>query len=334
MPAHHHDGHAHHAHGDRDQHGEAHGHSHSHGHGHSHGHSHSRAPADFGQAFAIGITLNVAFVAVEAGFGFSTGSVALLADAGHNLSDVLGLAVAWGGVALARRAPSKRYTYGLSGSSILAALLNALLLLVALGAITLEAIQRIGAPSPVPGPTIALVAAMGIVVNLATAMLFARGRKGDINIRGAYLHMAGDAAVSAGVLTAGLIIWQTGWSWIDPVISLAIVALIFWQTWGLLREAIDMSLAAVPRGIDYDHIVEALAALDGVTAIHDLHIWPMSTTQPVLTAHLLIPAGHPGDAFLGAAQQMLHDRFGIAHATIQIEVDAGKTCPVAGPCRL
>ncbi|OYY91741.1 MAG: cation transporter [Sphingomonas sp. 28-66-16] len=308
-------------------------HHHDHaGHGSHAGHSH--APANFGRAFAIGIALNIAFVAVEAGFGFWTQSVALLADAGHNLSDVLGLAIAWGGMALARAAPSKRFTYGLGGSTILAALLNALLLLVALGAITLEAVQRFGEPAPVPGPTIAAVAGVGIVINLATALLFARGRDGDINLRGAYLHMAGDAAVSAGVLLAGLVIWQTGIGWIDPAISLVIVALIFWQTWGLLREAIEMSLGAVPRGLDYDRIVAALEGLEGVQAVHDLHIWPMSTTQPVLTTHLLIPAGHPGDGFLAAAQAMLHERFGIAHATIQIEIDADRACVVGPACRV
>ena len=323
LPPHDHSTHAHHDHGH-------HGHGHGHGHGH-HGHSH--APASFGRAFAIGIALNIGFVVVEAIFGFTTNSVALLADAGHNLSDVLGLAVAWGGTALARAAPSKRFTYGLSGSSILAALLNALLLLVALGAITLEAVQRFGDPAPVPGPTISIVAGVGIVINLATALLFARGRDGDINIRGAYLHMAGDAAVSAGVLVGGLIIWRTGISWIDPAISLIIVALIFWQTWGLLRESVEMSLAAVPRGIDYDHIVDALAELPGVSAVHDLHIWPMSTTDTVLTTHLLMPGGHPGDAFLVATQAMLHDRFKIGHATIQIEIESGEDCLRADACR-
>lgn len=305
------------------------GHGHQQGHGHSHG-QHSHTPASFGQAFAIGIALNIGFVAIEAVFGFWSGSVALLADAGHNLSDVLGLAIAWGGSALSRTPPSKRFTYGLSGSTILAALLNALLLLVAIGAIALEAIQRIGNPAPVPGGIVAGVAAAGIVVNLTTAMLFARGRHDDLNIRGAYLHMASDAAVSAGVLVAGLLIWRFGIVWIDPVVSLAIAALIFWQTWGLLRESVEMSLAAVPRGIDYDNIAEALAALPGVSAVHDLHIWPMSTTQTVLTTHLLMPGGHPGDTFLIETQAMLHDRFGIGHATIQIETsgdcNAGKNC--------
>ena len=311
---------------DHDHHGHDHRHDAGHGHSHGHGHGHHHAPADFGRAFAIGIALNVGFVVVEAGFGFVANSVALLADAGHNLSDVLGLAIAWGGVALGKTPPSKRFTYGLRGSSILAALANALLLLVALGAIVLEAVQRFGQPATVAGPTVAIVAAIGIVVNLATALLFARGRKGDINIRGAFLHMAGDAAVSAGVVAAGLVIWQTGIGWIDPVVSLAIAAIIFWQTWGLLREAIEMSLNAVPRGIDFDAVGAALCMLPGVIDTHDLHIWSMSTTETVLTAHLLMPAGHPGDAFLAEAQAMLRDRFGIDHATLQIEIDPTCYC--------
>jgi len=298
---------------------------HDHRH-HDHGHGHSHAPADFGRAFAIGIALNIAFVVIEAGFGFFSHSMALLADAGHNLSDVLGLAMAWGGATLARRAPSKRFTYGLRGSSILASLGNALLLLVALGAIVLEAIHRFGDPAPIAGPTVSAVAAVGIAVNLATALLFARGRKHDINIRGAFLHMAADAAVSAGVVVAGLVIWRTGLAWIDPAVSLVIAAIIFWQTWGLLAESIEMSLSAVPRKIDYDAVGDALCALPGVTETHDLHIWPMSTTETVLTAHLVMPAGHPGDAFLAETQAMLHERFAIGHATLQIEVDPACYC--------
>ncbi|MEN2786980.1 cation diffusion facilitator family transporter [Sphingomonas qilianensis] len=304
---HHHHGHAH---------GAAHG-GHG-GHGGHHGHDHA-PPADFSRAFAIGIALNLAFVVIEAIYGFAANSVALLADAGHNLSDVLGLAVAWAGATLAARPPSKRFTYGLRGSSILAALLNALLLMVALGAIVLEAVQRIGEPTSVLGPTVAVVAGVGILVNGVTAWLFARGRKGDINIRGAFLHMAADALVSAGVVVAGLVIWRTGLSWIDPLVSLVIAALIFWQTWGLLRESVEMSLGAVPRGIEFDHVDEALCELPGVVRVHDLHIWPMSTTEPVLTAHLVMPAGQPGDAFLNAARTMLHDKFGIGHATLQVE---------------
>ena len=294
-------------------------HSHGHQHGHSHGHDHHAPPASWDRAFAIGIALNLIYVVAEGGAGLWTGSVALLADAGHNLSDVLGLAVAWGGAALARTPPSKRFTYGLKGSTILAALANALLLLVAIGVIGFEAFQRFDEPARVPGLTVSAVAAIGIVVNGVTALLFARGRKGDVNIRGAYLHMLADAAVSAGVVLAGIAIWATGAGWIDPVVSLTIAALIFWQTWGLLRETIEMSLAAVPRAIDYDRVSTALSELPGVVRVHDLHIWPMSTTEPVLTAHLLMPAGHPGDTFLRQAQDMLHTRFHIGHATLQVE---------------
>ena len=294
-----------------------HGHGPGHHHGHDHGHGH--APASFDRAFAIGIALNIAYVLAEAGAGMWTGSVALLADAGHNLSDVLGLAVAWGGAALARSAPTKRFTYGLKGSTILAALANALFLLVALGAIVMEAVQRFDDPPVVAGLTVSIVASIGIAINALTAWLFARGRKGDINIRGAYLHMVSDAAVSAGVVVAGIVIWFTGIGWIDPLVSLVIAALILWQTWGLLRETAEMSLAAVPRAIDYDAVTAALIALPGVTKVHDLHIWPMSTTEPMLTAHLVIPGGSPGDGFLAAARTMLHDRFAIGHATLQVE---------------
>jgi len=299
--------------------GHHHHHGHDHGHGHAHGHGHSHAPANFDRAFAIGITINILYVLGEATAGLWTGSVALLADAGHNLSDVLGLAVAWGGATLARTRPTKRFTYGLKGSTILAALANALLLMIALGAIVLEAAQRFNAPPPLAGLTVSMVAGLGIVVNAVTAWLFAGGRHGDVNIRGAYLHMLADAAVSAGVVVAGVVIWWTGIGWIDPLVSIVIAALIFWQTWGLLRETVEMSLAAVPRGIDYDRVQAALLGLDGVTAVHDLHIWPMSTTEPILTAHLVMPAGHPGDAFLDGVHELLHARFGIGHATLQVE---------------
>lgn len=305
-----------------------HGHSH-HGHGHG-GHGHAHAPTSFGRAFAIGIALNIGFVLVEGGAGLWTGSVALLADAGHNLSDVLGLAVAWGGATLARSAPSKRFTYGLKGSTILAALLNALLLLVALGAILMEAVQRFADPAPVAGLTVSAIAAVGILVNAATAMLFAGGRKGDVNIRGAYLHMLSDAIVSAGVVVAGLLIWQTGIGWIDPVVSIVIAVLIFWQTWGLLRETVEMTLAAVPRAVDYDAVEGALAALPDVARVHHIHIWPMSTTETVLTAHLVMPGGHPGDAFLDDVQAMLRDRYGIGHATVQVEIGGQHADPPAG----
>ncbi|WP_375393355.1 cation diffusion facilitator family transporter [uncultured Sphingomonas sp.] len=323
-------GHSHaHGHDHGPEQGHAHGPEHGHAHGHAHGHHHHPAPANFDRAFAIGITLNLLYVLAEAGAGLTVQSVALLADAGHNLSDVLGLAVAWGGAALARRQPSKRFTYGLKSSTILAALSNALLLLVALGAIVLEAAQRLANPPPVPGLTVAAVAAVGILVNAFTAWLFARGRRADVNIRGAYLHMAADAVVSAGVVAAGVVIWATGWRWLDPAVSLVLAAVIVVQTVDLLRETGEMALAAVPRGIDFDQVEQALATLPGVARVHDLHIWPMSTTEPVLTAHLVMPAGSPGDDFLRQAEAMLHARFGIGHATVQVET-AGD-CDLASP---
>jgi cobalt-zinc-cadmium efflux system protein len=296
-----------------------HGHAHHHGHDDGHGHGHAHGPASFDRAFAIGIALNIAYVLVEAAAGLWWGSVALLADAGHNLSDVLGLGVAWAGAALARRPATKRFTYGFKSSTILAAMMNALLLMVALGAIVLEATRRLGEPAPLVGPEIAAVAAVGIAVNGFTAWLFARGRRGDVNIRGAYLHMLSDAAVSAGVVVAGLTIWWTGAAIIDPLVSLAIAGIIFWQTAGLLRETTEMALQAVPRDLDYDKVRMALRVLPGVERVHDLHIWPMSTTEPVLTAHLVMPGGAPDDAFLRDAQAMLRERFAIGHATLQVE---------------
>jgi len=294
---------------------------HHHGHSHDHGgHGHVHAPADFGRAFAIGTALNVAFVCVEAGFGFAADSVALLADAGHNLSDVLGLLIAWGAATLAKRPASERYTYGLKSSSILAALANAVLLLVAVGAILLETLQRLNDPPAVAAGVLIWVAAIGIVVNTATAMLFLRGRHGDVNVRGAFLHMAADALVSAGVVVAGLLIAATGFSWIDPVVSLGIVAVILWSTWGLFRDSLGMALQAVPKGIDPARVGQQLRTLPGVARVHDLHIWPMSTTENALTVHLTMPGGHPGDAFLTELQHRLDHDFGIGHATIQIEM--------------
>jgi len=299
-------------------------HAHAH-HGHNHS-GHNHAPADFGRAFAIGISLNILFVAVEATYGFLSDSMALLADAGHNLSDVLGLAVAWAGAVLAKRPPSGRYTYGLRGSTILAALANALLLMVAVGAIVLEAVERLAAPPAVEGGTMIAVAAVGVVINLATALLFARGRKGDINIRGAYLHMAADAGVSAGVVVAGIAILLTGAEWIDPVLSLVVAAFIFWSSWSLMKEAVAMSLGAVPAGIEPAAVEGELAALPGVAAVHDLHIWPMSTTETVMTAHLVMPGGHPGDAFFHEVQHLMEERFGIGHVTLQIELSVDSRC--------
>ncbi len=305
-----------------------HGHDHTarHDHGHDHGglgHAHAHAPADFGRAFAIGIALNTIYVCVEAGYGFAVGSMALLADAGHNLSDILGLIIAWTGATLAKRAPSKRFTFGLRGSSILAALANGVLLLVAVGFIAAEAIQRFVYPAPVPGGTIIIVAAIGIVINGATAMLFARGRKGDLNIRGAYLHMAADAAVSAGVVIAGIAILMTGQTWIDPAASLVIALVILLSTWSLLLGSVRMSLAAVPEHIDPDEVQGHLLELPGVAEAHHLHIWNMSTTEVAMTVHLKMPGGHPGDAFLMDLEKELLAQFRIDHPTVQIETGDG-----------
>jgi cobalt-zinc-cadmium efflux system protein len=283
----------------------------------AHSHSHSHAPASFGRAFAIGIALNLAFVVTEAVFGFTANSMALLSDAGHNLSDVLGLFVAWGGGALALKGSSPRFTYGLKKASILAALANALFLLVAVGAIGLEAIQRLFRPEPTEGGIVMIVAAIGIAVNGITAMLFTRGQH-DINIRGAFLHMAADAAVSAAVVFAGLLIILTGQQWVDPVMSLAVAVVILWSSIGLLKESVWMSLAGVPAGIDVDQVEVALSELDGVDAIHDLHIWPLSTTETALTAHIVTAVADYPDELLARARAVLHG-FRIEHCTIQVE---------------
>ncbi|MFM2371050.1 MAG: hypothetical protein RIS85_772 [Pseudomonadota bacterium] len=303
-----------------------HHHHHDHAHGHSHGHGHSHAPASFGRAFAIGIALNLGFVIVEAVYGVIAGSMALVADAGHNLSDVLGLVIAWGASILSARPPSARFTYGFKSSSILAALGNAAFLLVALGAILVETIRRLVEPEPVAGGPVMAVAAVGIVINTATALMFMRGRHHDINIRGAYLHMAADAAVSAGVVVAGLLITLTGAQWIDPVTSLLIVAIIAVGTWGLLKDSLRMSLHAVPPGIDERKVRAFLTGLNGVEAVHDLHIWPMSTTETALTAHLVMPGGYPGDTFLHQLAHELEHDFGIGHTTVQVETLDGEEC--------
>ena len=298
-------------------------------HHHHHDHGHSHAPNNFGRAFAIGITINLAYVGIEALAGLTTGSMALLADAGHNLSDVLGLAVAWAGLRLAQRPASARFTYGLKRSGILAALFNGVLLLFACGAIAVEAVRRLADPQPVPGTVIMAVAAGGILVNGITAWLFARGRKGDVNIRGAYLHMLADAGVSAAVVVSGLIILKTSLYWIDPALSLVVVAVILRGTWGLLRESVAMALDAVPDGIDAQAVAAFLKSRPGVVTVHDLHIWPMGTTDTALTVHLVMPDGHPGDAALAALAHDLEHRFGIDHATIQIETGAADCAAVA-----
>ena len=317
MGSHNHHGHHHHDHA---------GPPHDHGHGHGHGHVH--APANFGKAFALGITLNTALVVAEAIYGYIGNSTALLADAGHNLSDVLGLVIAWGASSAARRAPSGRFTYGFRASTILAALANAVFLLVATGAIGWEAILRLREPEPVAGVTVMVVAGVGILINGFTALLFARGRKDDINIEGAYLHMAADAAVSLGVVvSAALIIW-TGWLWLDPVTSLVICATILWSTTSLLRGSIDMSMAAAPKGTDLDAIKAFLLARPGVSGIHDLHVWPISTIETALTCHLVMPAGS-ADAFLMETAQLLKTTYRIGHTTLQIETHPDNGCALA-----
>lgn len=298
----------------------------SHNHAPDHGHSHDHAPASFDRAFAVGVVLNTVFVAVEAAAGLWYGSMALVADAGHNLSDVLSLLIAWGASAAARKPPSERFTYGLKSSSILAALANASLLLVALGAIAIETVRRLFDPAPVEPGAVMIVAGIGIVINTATALMFMRGRKDDLNIRGAYLHMAADAAVSAGVVIAGLLIALTGWLWVDPVAGLVIVAIIAVGTWGLLKDSVKMALLAVPDSIDMPRVREFLAGLPGVAAVHDLHIWPMSTTETALTAHLVMPEGHPGDIFLHDLAHRLDHDFGIHHSTLQVELSPDAGC--------
>jgi len=275
---------------------------------------------------AMGVALNTLFVACEAAAGVAAGSLALLADAGHNAGDVLGLLLAWGAAWLARRPPSRRYTWGLRRSTIYAALANAVLLLVACGGIAWEAVHRLRSPEPVAGPIVIAVAAVGVVINTLTALLFLRGH-GDANVRGAFLHMAADAAVSLGVVLAGVAIAVTGAAWIDPLVSLAVAAVIVAGTWGLFRESLDLALDAVPRGVEPEAIETALAGLPGVAEVHDLHVWGASTSEISLTAHLVAPDGCDRDALLAAAEALLRDRFRVAHSTIQIEsMIAGPTC--------
>lgn len=295
--------------------------------GHSHDHGHSHAPTDFGRAFAIGITLNLCFVAIEAIYGTIAHSLALLADAGHNLSDVLSLVLAWGASILVRRLPSLRRTYGFRRSSILVSLLNALFLLSAIAVIAWEAIGRFSHPQPVANGTVMVVASIGIAVNGITAWLFMAGRKHDVNIRGAFLHMAADAVVSLGVVLAALVMGYTGWLWLDPAVSLIIVVVIAVGTWGLLRESLDLALDAVPDRIDPEAVEAYLAGLPGVEAVHDLHIWGVSTTEAALTVHLVKPDASIDDALLARINQDLKEKFGIGHTTVQFEIgDAAHPC--------
>jgi cobalt-zinc-cadmium efflux system protein len=297
-------------------------------HEHDHSPTHLQAPIGYRKAFAIGIALNVSYVAVEAVFGLLAHSLALVADAGHNLSDVLSLLLAWGASEFGQSKPSKRFTHALRSSSILASLANAIILLIAIGAIAWEAFQRFSQPQEVPGVTVMVVAGFGVLINAATALLFMSGRHRDLNIKGAFLHMAADAGVSLGVVLAGLAIKLTGLYWIDPATSLVIVVVIAIGTWGLLRESIRCALQAVPEGVDLEKVENYLAALPNVTAVHDLHIWPMSTTQTALTAHLEMPNGSSGDEFLHRVSQHLHDEFQIEHCTIQIE-QCAEACSLA-----
>ena len=293
----------------------------------AHSHAHDHAPARYNRAFAIGVALNLAYVAAEATFGILAHSLALLADAGHNLSDVLGLLLAWGAHRLAQRSPTARRTYGWRRSSILAALGNAFILLIAVGGIAWEAVNRFADPQPLAGNVVVWVAAVGVVINTGTALLFMKGRESDLNIRGAFLHMAADAGVSLGVVVAGLVIGATGWLWIDPAVSLVIAVDITVGTWGLLRESTNLALDAVPEGIDPDEVRDYLRALPGVEQVHDLHIWAMSTTETALTVHLVKPDAEIDDALLARICRELHDRFGIEHATVQFERgDAENPC--------
>ena len=290
----------------------------------SHPHHHE---IDFGRAFAIGVLLNTGFIVAEVIFGLLSHSLSLLADAGHNLGDVMGLLMAWAASNLARRSPTERFTYGLRRTSVLAALFNAILLLVGIGAIAAEAIRRIGSPEPVLVQTMIWVAAAGVVVNGVTAWMFAGGRKGDLNIRGAFLHMAADAAVSAGVVLAGFVILRTGWSLLDPISSLVIVVIILIGTWGLLRDSVSLVLDAVPRGIDPGAVKSFLEQLPGVAEIHHLHVWGLSTTETACTAHVVKREPQLDDQLLKEIAHELHERFGIEHTTIQFERCDGPDCP-------
>ncbi len=297
-----------------------------------HGNAHGHTPSSFDRAFGIGIGLNIAFVAVEAFYGWRIDSLALLADAGHNLSDVIGLVLAWGGALAGRLRPDARHTYGWKRASILAAFLNALLLLVAMGSLAWEAVHRLQTPQAVEGITVMVVAGIGIVINTATALLFMRGRQGDLNIRGAFLHMAADALVSAGVVVAGGLALWFGWTWLDPVASLLIAAIILLGTWSLFKQSLHLLFDGVPERVDLQAVRALLESLPGVDRVHDLHVWAMGTTDIALTAHLVMPRGGADDAFLKNATNQLHDRFEIEHATIQaVRVPFTPPCDTLAP---
>ena len=308
----------------------SHDHSHDHAHSHSHGiGGHHHAPTDFGRTFAITTGLNVVLVVAQFGFGLWANSLALIADAGHNLSDVMGLVLAWIAFAIARWRPSSGYTYQMGAASILAALANALLLIAAVVIIGYEAIERFAEPQPVASGTVMLLAAIGVAVNGVSAWMLSHGSKSDLNMHGAFLHMVADAAVSVAVIAAGLGIWLTGWQWLDPAVSLLISAVILVGTWRLLRDSLRLTLNAAPREIDPTVVRAYLESLPEVAGVHDLHIWAMSTTENALTAHLVTPAGHPGDAFLHALAGELQHRYKIGHTTVQIEVEDNGACATA-----
>ena len=313
----------------------SHDHHADHGHhdgGHGHGgcaHGHHHGPAAYDRAFAVGVALNLGFVGAEAFYGLTANSLALLADSGHNLSDVAGLLMAWAAVWLTKKRASRRRTYGFGRTTIMASLVNAVVLLLGVGGVAWEAILRLAHPQPVAGGTVMWVAAVGIVVNGATAAMFMAGRKGDLNIRGAFLHMAADAAVSFGVVVAALVMGRTGWLWLDPAVSLVIVVVIAVGTWGLFQESLDLALDAVPAHVDREAVEGFLSGLPGVTAVHDLHIWPLSTTSVALTAHLVRPDAGGDDPLLHRIGAELHEKFGIDHATIQLETGGG-----GADCRL
>lgn len=294
-------------------------HDHAHSHSHAAGHDHSHAPRDFGRAFFLGIVLNTGFIVLEVVMGLAAGSLALLSDAGHNLGDVLGLVLAWVAATLAKRPASGRYTYGLKRSTILAALANATVLLIGVGAIGLEAITRLRHPAPVEAGVVAWVSALGILINGATALLFMRGSKGDLNIRGAFLHMAADAGVSAGVMISGLIILFTGAVWIDPIVSLFVLAVILWGTWGLFTESLGLALDAAPSGLDLAKVRAVIAEVPGVADVHHVHVWALSTTETALTAHVCPTPSGLSDPLLAAIREELAEHFGITHVTIQLE---------------
>lgn len=311
--------------GNHDHHGHAHHGTHSH-HGHHHG---DVSGLHRNRAFGVAVFLNVAFVVIEFGFGVAANSTALMADAGHNLSDVLGLLLAWGAVILGQRKANSRYTYGLRGASILAAMANGILLVAACGAIALEAVQRFNTEQPVSGTIVSIVAVVGIVVNGISAWMLMAGSKGDLNLRGAFLHMVADAVVSLGVAISGVMMLLRQWYWLDSAVSLGIVAVILWATWSLLRESLRLSMNAVPAHIDLGAVQESLRALPGVQSIADLHVWGISTTQNALTVTLVMPEAHPGDAFLDDVQALLKRRHGIDHVTLQV-----RRRPVSDECML